>query len=91
MDEESKLLTIFTAGPLGFHDCNRMPFGLTNAPSSFQWLMETCLRDLNLNWHIIYLDDYSNFSKDPASHLERLEAMFQKMEQAWLKSKPSKC
>ena len=68
-----------------------MPFRLTNAPATFQWLMETCHEDLNLNWCIIYLDDIIIFSEDPASHLERLEAMFQKQEQAWLKLKPSTC
>ena len=31
MDEESKLLTAFTMGLLGFYECNRMPFKLTNA------------------------------------------------------------
>ena len=68
-----------------------MPFGLTSAPATFQWLMETCLRDLNLNWCIIYLDDMVIFSKDLASHLEGLEAIIQKLEQAWLKLKHSKC
>ena len=41
MDEESKPLTVFTVGPLGFYECKRMPFGLTNAPANFQRLMET--------------------------------------------------
>ena len=54
MDENSKLLTTFSIGPLGFYECNctysaKMPFGLTDAPVTFQWLMETCLEDLNLN------------------------------------------
>ena len=53
--------------------------------------METCLGDLNLHWCIIYLDDTVIFSKDPASHLERLEAGLQKLEEAGLKLKPSKC
>ena len=53
--------------------------------------METCLWDLNLHWCIIYLDDIVIFSKDLASHLERLEAVFQKLEEAGLKLKPSKC
>ena len=53
--------------------------------------METCLRNLNLSWCIIYLDDIVIFSKDLASHLERLEAIFQKLEQAGLKLKASKC
>ena len=57
MDEESKPLTAFTVGPLGFYECKRMPFGLTNAPATFQRLMETCLGDLNLHSCIIYLDD----------------------------------
>ena len=46
MDKESKLLTAFTGGPLGFYECKRMPFGLTNAPATFQRLMKTCLGDL---------------------------------------------
>ena len=44
LDEDSKPLTAFTVGPLGFYECERMPFGLTNLPATFQWLMETCLR-----------------------------------------------
>ena len=91
MDEESKLLTAFTVGPLGFYECKRMPFRLTNAPAKFQHLMETCLGDINLHWCIIYLDDLVIFSKDLARHLERLKAVFQKLEEAGLKLKPSKC
>ena len=53
--------------------------------------METCLEDPNLNWYIIYLDDIVIFLKDPASHLMRMEAMFQKLEQARLILKPLKC
>ena len=91
MDEESKPLTAFIVGTLGFYECKRMPFGLTNAPSTFQRLMDTCLGDLNLHWCIIYLDDIIIFSTDLASHLERLEAVFWKLEKAGLKLKPSKC
>ena len=91
MDEESKPLTAFTVGLLGFYECKRMPFGLANAPATFQRLMETCLGDLNLHWCIIYLDDIVIFSKDLASHLKRLEAVLQKLEEASLKLKPSIC
>ena len=91
MDEESKPLTAFTVGPLGFYECKRMPFRLTYAPATFQKLMETCLGDLNLHWCIIYLDDIVIFSKDPASHLKGLKAVFWKLEEAGLKLKPSKC
>ena len=91
MDEESKPLTAFTVGLPGFYECERMPFRLTNAPATFQRLMETCLGDLNLHWYIIYLHDIVIFSKDLASHLERLKAVFQKLEEAGLKLKPSNC
>ena len=90
MDGESKPLTTFTVGPLGFYKCNIMPFRLTNASTAFQRLMETCLWDLNLHWCIIYLDDIVIYSKDPASHLERLETVLWKLEDAGLKLKPSK-
>ena len=91
MDEEGKPLTAFTIGPLGFYECERMPFGLTNTHTTFPRLMETSLREHNLHWCIIYLDDIVFFSKDLACHPERLEAMFQKLEEAGLKFKPSKC
>ena len=91
MDEESKPLTAFTVGLLDLYECERMPFRLTNTPTMFQRLMETCLGDLNVHWCIIYLDDIVIFSKDPASHLERLEVVFKSLEEAGLKCKPSKC
>ena len=53
--------------------------------------MESCLGDLHLNWCIIYLDDIVVFSKNPEEHLERLEAVFEKLSKAGLKLKPSKC
>ena len=91
MDKESKPLTAFTLGLLRFYEHDRMPFGLTNAHATFQWLMETCHGNLNLNWCFIYLNNIVIFSKDPASHHMRLEAMFQRLEQARLKLKSSKC
>ena len=66
-------------------------FQAHTAPATFQRLLETCLGDLNLHWCIIYLDDIVIFSKDLASHHKRLEAVFQKLEEAGLKLKPSKC
>ena len=84
LDKESKALTAFTVGPLGFYQCERMPFGLTNA-----W--ETCLGDMHLKWVIIYLDDIIIFSKTPKEHIQRLRGVFQKLHEAGLKLKPKKC
>ena len=68
-----------------------MPFGLTNAPATFQWLMQSCLGNLHLHYCIIYLDDVIVFSKTPEEHVFRLRAVFEKLKQAGLKLKPSKC
>ena len=81
MEEESKPLTAFTVGPLGFFKCERMPFGLMNAPATFQRLMESCLGDLHLNWCIIYLDDIIVFSETPQEHIRRLHVGFSR---SWL-------
>ena len=91
LTEESKAMTAFTVGPLGFYECVRMPFGLTNGPATFQQLMESCLGKMHLNWCIIYLDDIIVFSKTPKEHLRRLCGVFRKLREAGLKLKPSKC
>ena len=91
MEEDSKALTAFTVGPLGFYKCECMPFGLTNAPATFQWLMQSCLGNLHLCYCIIYLDDVIVFSKTLEEHVFRLRALFEKLKQAGLKLKSSKC
>ena len=90
MEEESKPLTAFTVGPLGFYKCERMPFGLTNAPATFQHLIENYLGKLHLSWCIIYLDDIIVFSYNPSEHLHRLRGVFAKLNKAGLKLKPNK-
>ena len=72
MEEDSKALTAFTFGPVGFYESERMPFRLTNAPATFQHLMQSCLSNLHLQYCIIYLDDIIVFSKTPKEHLTRL-------------------
>ena len=53
--------------------------------------METCLGELHLQWYIIYLDGIIIFSKTPKEHITRLRAVFEKLAEAGLKWKPSKC
>ena len=69
----------------------RMPFGLCNAPATFQRLMDTVLVGLNFEICLAYLDDIIVFSHDIQGHLERLEILFQRLREAHLKLKPSKC
>ena len=91
LDDDSIPMTAFTVGPLGFYECVRMPFGLTNTPVTFQWLMESCLGELHLNWCIIYLDDIIIHSRTPEEHITRLRGVFERLRTAGLKLKPSKC
>ena len=91
LDKESKPLTAFTAGTLGFYECEWMPFGATNTPATFQGMMETCLGDLHLNWCLIYLDGIIVFAKTQEEAITRLGTVFQKLREAGLKLKPSKC
>ena len=91
LDEESKPLTAFTAGPLVFYKCERMPFGAMNAPATFQRLMETFLGDLHLNCCLIYLDDIIVFVKTREDDITRLGTVFQKLQEVGLKLQPFKC
>ena len=72
MDELSKQYTAFTVGNLGFSECDCMPFGLCNALATFQRLMQNCLRELNLTYCLIYLDDIIIFSQMAEEHFHCL-------------------
>ena len=68
-----------------------MPFGLCNAVATSQRLVDLVLSGLNLSICLAYLDDIVLFSKTPEEHLLRLELLLQRLKQANLKLKPSKC
>ena len=91
LKEEDKAKTAFQVGNIGFYECNRMPFGLCNAPVTFQRLMERAMGELNLKDCLIHLDDIIIFSESFDQHLERIEAVFQRLHEHNLKLKASKC
>ena len=91
MDESSKQYTMFTVGNLGFFECDHMPFGLCNVPATFQWLMQNCLRELNLTYCLIYLDDIVIFLQMAEEHLHHLYIVFDQFREHNLKLKLSKC
>ena len=91
MKKSEKAKTAFQVGSLGFYECNRMPFGLCNAPATFQRLMERCMGELNLRECLNYLDDIIIFSTTFEEHLQRLQAVFERLKEHNLKLKPSKC
>jgi len=68
-----------------------MPFGLTCAPSVFQRLMDMVLAGLSYETCLVYLDDVIVFGSTFEELLHRTEVVFQRIQSAKLKLKPSKC
>ncbi|KAL5491297.1 hypothetical protein EMCRGX_G016559 [Ephydatia muelleri] len=77
--------------PYGLFQFRVMPFGLTNAPATFQRLMERVLAGLHWTTCLIYLDDILIFSATVQQLFTRLREIFDRLKQAGLKIKPSKC
>jgi hypothetical protein len=70
---------------------SRLCFGLVNAGSSFADLMDLVLSGLSREWAAAYLDDMVVFSRTFEKHLQPLEDLLMRFEEAALKAKPSKC
>jgi hypothetical protein len=87
-DDAHKTAFITRRGAFSFRV---MPIGLCNAPVTFQRLMDVILAGVSFEACLVYLDDIIVFSKDIATHLERLEMLFERLRRANLKIKPSKC
>jgi hypothetical protein len=68
-----------------------MPFGLCNAGATFQRLMDVIMMGLNFEVCLVYLDDIVVFSADLDQHLVRLRQVLERLKNAGLKLKPSKC
>ena len=81
--------------PHGLFQFRVMPFGLTNAPAVFQRLMQSVLMGLNPvdgnQFVSVYIDDVLVYSRTLPEHLEHLQLVIQRIQQAGLKLKPSKC
>ena len=88
--EEDRHKTAFITHK-GLFEFNKVAFGLCNAPSAFVQLMNAALGDAQYNHVIAYLDDVVIHSKDLESHLEHLQDVFRRFEEAGLRLKMSKC
>ena len=97
LTDEAKPKTAFVT-PHGKWHFNMVPFGLAQAPSYFQQLMNQVLQGLQglkglqgLDFAIAYLDDIVIFSNNEVEHLQHLETVFKRLQDAGLKLKESKC
>ena len=77
--------------PEGLFEFNVMPFGFCNAPATFQRLINLILGGLQLSSCLVYLDDIIVMGRSFDEHLRNLAAVFDRIQEAGLKLKPSKC
>ena len=68
-----------------------MPFELCNAPATFQRLMNKILRPYISKFVKVYLDNVIIYSRSREEHIKHVRAVLQKIREANLKLKPSKC
>uniref|UniRef100_A0A914VEK8 RNA-directed DNA polymerase n=1 Tax=Plectus sambesii TaxID=2011161 RepID=A0A914VEK8_9BILA len=90
LDPESREKTAFNTYT-GHYEFNVMPFGLVNSGATFERLMETVLAGLQWNFVFLYLDDILIASPDDKSHIQHIRMVLERLKQANLRAKPSKC
>ena len=75
--------------PMDKFEFTRCPFGLSQAPAYFQRLINKVIKGLPLAFG--YLDDVLIYSPDIETHLQHTRIFFQRLREADLKLKDSKC
>jgi hypothetical protein len=69
----------------------KMPFGLNNAPATYQRCIDVVLLWLKGIDCLVYLDYIKCFSATIEEHAEKLQAIFERLENANFKIQPEKC
>ena len=90
MDPDSVDKTAF-ATHIGLYEWLVMPFGLSNAPATCERLMEQLFQGLQWKGVLVYLDDLVAYGNTWPRALRLLRKVFQRLREANLKLKPSKC
>ena len=88
LDKDAIKKTAFVT-PFGTYGYLKVPLGLAQAPSYFQNLMNKVLNGLNFTF--AYLDDIIIFSETAEQHLKQIQIVLDRLRQAKLKLKKSKC
>ena len=88
LDESLIPKTAFTS-PFGKYEYIKVPFGLAQEPASFQELMTGVLKDFSFT--MTYLDNIIIFSRTAEEHLNHIKQVFEKLQNAHLSMKLSKC
>ena len=88
LTESSKPKTAFKTGK-GLFQFRVMPFGLVTAPATFSRLMRRVLSDMDNVDN--FIDDILVYTMTFEQHLKVLRELFQRLRDAGLTAKPSKC
>ena len=86
---EDKEKTAFSTAN-NHYEFNKMPFGMVNSPATFQQVMNQALTGLIGSECLVYLDDIIIYSHNFPSHLQKLQAVFQRLQQHGLLIQPDK-
>ena len=90
VEEADRAKTAFCT-PEGLYQFRVMPFGLCNAPACFQRLMDLVLSGLQWSQCLVYLDDIIVLGNSFETHIQNLDSVFQRLQEAGLRLKPAKC
>lgn len=90
IDENDRWKTAFSTYN-GHYEFLRLPMGLKNSPSVFQRLMNVVLHGCLGVYSFIYIDDIIIYSTTATEHLNHINAILQRLVDAGLKIKLSKC
>ena len=88
LDKDAQLVITINTHK-GLYCYNRLPFGIASAPAIFQRAIETILQGIP---HVcVYLDDILITGANTNDHLQTLETVLTKLEEAGIRLKRSKC
>ena len=89
MNPDDREKTAFVS-PKGLYQFTVMPFGLSGAPATFQRMMDEVLRGMD-SFTGVYLDDTIVHSATWEDHVEHLDALLKRLDDAGLTLKLAKC
>ena len=90
LSEESKPLSAFICHA-GLYEFERLPFGLKSAGATFSRMIESVFRGMSWKKLFLYLDDIIVASHTFEDHLRDVKEVLERLRNANLTLKPSKC
>ena len=88
LDEQAKAVAVINTHK-GLYQFKHLPYGVSSAPGIFQRVMESVLQ--GIPGVMVYLDDILVAGEDEEQHLKRLDVVLQRLQNAGLRLKDSKC